>query len=390
MIVSVQFTFWALFASISYVVVFLRSRGFGASAIGLIYSINTVLAIIGLPLWGLLADRVGSVRRIFAFCLIGSIPTFVALPLLRAPVLIVVFLMISVILRAPLISLLDTWVVEEVRKNPHLDYGRIRAWGAMSYAPIVLLYGWLADRISIEAVFPGYLLFAVLTAMLFLRLTRGEPLVTPVGRLRAGRLLRRPRYVAFILFAVTVQIPVSAVFNFLPMIVTEVGGSNTHLGMLYFVRGISEIPAFLLTRRAARTHKYLLLVIAGASLYLLQLILYASVHTIAGLVAIQIIRGPAFALFLTGAVHYVRSQAPAELRATAQAAARSLYEGAGGVIGSLGGGILIEGFGLPTLFRAGIALSAVGFAAFVAFTGEQRASAVRRRRLATAARGRNA
>jgi PPP family 3-phenylpropionic acid transporter len=389
MLISVQFVFWALYASVSYIVVFLRERGFGATAIGGMLAINTVLAIVGQPLWGMLADKIGSVRRVFVFCLLASVPPFVVLPLLRAPLLVAVFLAISVILRAPLISLLDTWVVEEVRSDPRLDYGRIRAWGALSYSPIVLVYGWLADRISVSTVFPGYLLFAALTAVLFLKLTKEDPITVHTRRLRAGRLLRRPRYLAFVVFAATVQIPVSAVFNFLPIVVESVGGSTAYLGLIYFVRGISEIPAFLVTRKAARTRRYLLLIIAGASLYLLQLVLYTRVTGLAGLVAIQAVRGPAFALFLTGAVHYVRSIAPLELRATAQATARSLYEGAGGVIGNFGGGALIEHHGLPSLFRAGIILAGAGLCSFLLFITEQRASLVRRRKLARANRAGN-
>ena len=183
------------------------------------------------------------------------------------------------------------------------------------------------------------------------------------------------------------MIPVSAIFNFLPMVVENIGGTAAQLGLLFFVRGISEVPAFLATRRAARSHRYILLVVSGALLYLLQLVLYTRVRSLGGLVAIQLLRGPAYALFLTGAVHYVRALAPFELKATAQAAARSLYQGAGGVAGSLGGGLIIEHFGLSSLFHTGIVLIGTGLVLFLGFLREQRASVMRRRRLAAARRG---
>ncbi len=72
---------------------------------------------------------------------------------------------------------------------------------------------------------------------------------------------------------------------------------------------------------------------------------------------IQLLQGPSFALFMNGTVYYIDEMAPEELKATAQTFATSMYFGVSGIVGSYGGGWMIDNYGLKTLYLIGFCIS---------------------------------
>ena len=68
----------------------------------------------------------------------------------------------------------------------------------------------------------------------------------------------------------------------------------------------------------------------------------------------QLFHGPSFALFLNGAVYYIDSLAPDNLKSTAQTIATSLYGGISGILANYGGGWVIDNLGIKQLYSIGI------------------------------------
>lgn len=186
--------------------------------------------------------------------------------------------------------------------------------------------------------------------------------------LKIGRLLKNYRYIAFLLFSVIIYIPHKASTSFLPNLLESVGGTKGDVAMAAAFTAFAEVPMFLLNKKLLKKFKPIQLILASSILFLLRQIGYLIVTAPVQVLLIQILNGLSFAMFLNGAVYYIDSLAPNELKATAQTLATSLYVGISGIIASYGGGWIIDHLGLSALYHAGACITLGIIILFMAFT----------------------
>ncbi len=200
------------------------------------------------------------------------------------------------------------------------------------------------------------------------RINEDNPVSTAMAAkdLKVGRLLKNYRYLAFLLFSVVIYIPHKASSSFLPNLIESVGGTKADVALASSLTAFAEVPMFLMNTKLLKKFKPTQLILASAVFFILRQIGCLVAATPAQVILVQILNGAAFALFLNGAVYYIDSLAPDELKATAQTVATSLYVGASGIISSYGGGWVIDNLGLAALHRAGAYISLGITALFVA------------------------
>jgi MFS family permease len=158
-------------------------------------------------------------------------------------------------------------------------------------------------------------------------------------------------------FAMVIIIPHRSAFIFLPNLMEMVGGSDGELGMVFTIMAISEIPIFLYSKILIRKFKPLNLILFSTIFFILRQALYLVSTTPFHVLAIQLLQGPSFALFINGAVYYIDELAPPELKATAQTFATSMFFGISGIIGSYVGGWMIDSYGLRSIYWIGVFVS---------------------------------
>jgi predicted MFS family arabinose efflux permease len=95
-----------------------------------------------------------------------------------------------------------------------------------------------------------------------------------------------------------------------------------------------------------------------------RLFLYSVISNPVLALAVQVMHGATFSLFLVAAVNYAKELAPPGMGATAQAVLTSTNMGAGGIIGALLGGVLYDRMGIQPMFLTAAVLLAVAFVAF--------------------------
>ena len=133
-----QFVYWFVMAIGNYQTVYLQSRGYTATTIGLINAVLSAVTIMATPVWGMISDRIRSIRRVFLLTLIvGSvlfafIPAIIGLPVLSAP-LMLVYLSLVYFFRNPANAMMDNWLVRYSNQKG-VDYGSIRSFGSLGYA----------------------------------------------------------------------------------------------------------------------------------------------------------------------------------------------------------------------------------------------------------------
>lgn len=359
--------FGACAAYYPFFVLYMQELGFSNTTIGTIIAINSFIVIIAPTFWGIVSDWLRSIRKVFILCMSTASVLLLSLPFIESALLMGLILSIVTFFESTLAPLLDSWVVNGIKShNGNMSYGGIRLWGSLGYAVMVLLFSVFIDATSTAWVFPFYAVMALPAIISILR-TKSQDTPQPISfkDLNIGRLFKNFSYIALLIFSIGVLIPHRATFIFLPNIIESVGGRREQVGFLFSLVALSEIPMFILSAKLIPRFKPVHIISIAAFFFIFRQVLYFASSTPLHIMLIQLTHGPSFALHLTGIVYYVYELAPSELKATAQTVLASLSFGLSGIIGSYGGGFVIDTFGLKTLYLIGVILSIVSAAFFL-------------------------
>ncbi|GHV69102.1 MFS metabolite transporter [Spirochaetia bacterium] len=355
---SVEFMFWFATAAGNYLTVFLQKQGFVAAQVGFINAVNSFITILATPFWGMMADKIRSIRKVFVFCMGIAIVLWAFIPAssrIQAGPVMLMFLVIPIItfFRNPASSLLDAFVVQRSDLD-RVDYGHVRLWGSVSFAIMSIALSAFLPRIGVEISF--YLYGLTFIPLLIIMGRMKEPDVPgprkslSFRQMGFGRLFKNYYLCTFMIFMVFLQIPVNSSLSFVPFLIADVGGDTALFGLFAGYKALLEIPMLLLMRRLRRKFP-LPLVLASACLFFgTEALLYSQADTLIKIFFIQTFHGLGGGLLIGAAANYVYSLAPPGLNSTAQAvygAAASIAA----IIGNLGGGRLIAVIGIRPFYQ---------------------------------------
>lgn len=353
---ALEFMFWATFAAYyPFTVIFLQDKGLSNTAIGTILSINSFIVIFAQPFWGMISDRIRSVKKVFLLCLITSTIVIQFFPVIPSAIGMGILLAALAIFEAPLGALMDSLVIQQIRNEPDLSYGSIRLWGSLGYAVFAYLFGIVVDKAPMHYNFIIFAVMATITILITRKIKdKGSASSISFKEMRISQLLKNYSYISFLLFSIVIYIPHRASFSFLPNLLTLVGASPGTQGIVAAIMAFSEIPLFLAGHKLLKRFKPIHLILGSSLFFLLRQVAYLTAKTPEQVILAQLFHGPSFALFLNGAVYYIDSLAPDKLKSTAQTLATSLYNGVSGILANYGGGWVIDNLGIRKLYSIGI------------------------------------
>ena len=393
-----QFLFWSSIVCFeAFLVPYLRSVGYAPSQVGIVMAAVFALALVGQPILGSITDRIRSPRYLVTAVLIVAAVGVNLIPVVRFSLIAIVGLALLYSVTAnSLPAVLDAWIMSRRDTPGPPDYGIARGFGSLGFAAAAVIIGFLTDRYGLELLFPAYLVLVLAAAgtALFMprppRLPRsprperprsqgkqatadwtpeelGLPAPAPEVRtpplrgfldgLRAA--LHNPSYLLLLGSAMVAFTGLRAGITFIPLLLEEVGGTVSDVGLAHSIGAVSEVPLFFLSGLILRRYRGLPLLGAILVLFAVRLFAYTLVGAAWGVLALQLTHGLTFGLFLAAAVDYVHRIAPPEHRGFFQALAPSVYFGIGSIAGSWLGGIIIEATSVVVLYRLAAGASLV-------------------------------
>jgi MFS transporter, PPP family, 3-phenylpropionic acid transporter len=350
--------FSAVGAFVPYMAVFYRSLGLGVEVVGLLAALWAAAGLVAAPAWGVVADRIGSVR--YPLVLAGAWAALAALGLgvLREPLLVPPFVVAMSAALAGIVPMLDARTVEMV--GPDRDrFGRARAWGSAAFVVAALFVGLLVDRLG-----PAALFLVAVPALALVSIAAGGLLTGGRGRSRMVRptssgiaaLLRQRHVALFLGGSIVVWTTVSAFSTFLSLHLVSLGASAQLVGVVWALGAAIEVPIMFAFPAIARRIPAERLIVAAALVFAVRTIGFALTTDLTMLFAIAIVGGPGFALFYVGTVTYVARTTPAHLHTTAQ----GIFTGTAASIGAILGAILGGSLGSVLTLRGMFATVAIG------------------------------
>ena len=379
---SINFAFYITMTFGGYVTVFLQYIGFTAQDVGRVTAINSGVGIFSSPFWGMLSDKLRSIKKVITFALtIGAllfvmIPWVSGLSVFGISVLFAI-IPVSMFFRMPVMSLIDNWMLRNARAEG-LNYGALRAYGALSFALAAFALGFIVPRIGVQFVFYISLIFTIPAFLLlfFVRDNTNEQTEKKKSltfkEMQIGQLFKNYYLMSYIMFSVFQRIPFQSSMIFLPFLIYAVGGDIAQVGIIMGIRAAVEIPVMMLLKPLRQKFPLYVLIIVATMFYMTQFILYSFISTFSMVVVLSVLHGIGNGLMIPAGSSYVFSLAPEQLKATAQTVLASVSAIAG-IVGGLLGGWLIMRLDIMQFFLViGIMLAlAVGLFILSFFIGEK-------------------
>jgi PPP family 3-phenylpropionic acid transporter len=347
-----------------YVTVFLQSIGFNAQQVGMVTALNSGVGIFSAPFWGMLSDKLRSVKKVIIFLLIAASVFFALIPASSRIIfgggvsggISFVFFMIplAMFFKTPIMSLLENWMLRNSSKEK-LNYGALRAFGALSYAIASFILGYVLPSTGVEFTFyaNAYLTVPALAIIIFVRGSAddeglGKKRLT-FKEMQIGQLFKNYYLMTYIIFSIFQRIPFQCSMTFLPFLVSDTGGNIEQMGIIMGLRAFVEIPMMLLLKPLRQKVPLYVLIMVACGLFMSECVLYSFANSFGAVVAISVLHGLGNGLMLTCSSSYVFSLTPENLKATSQTILGSMNSVAG-ILGGLFGGTLILALGIKQFY----------------------------------------
>jgi MFS transporter, PPP family, 3-phenylpropionic acid transporter len=375
----IQGMYWMSFSVIlSFSSVYLLSKNFSNTQIGLVIGVSCTVSAILQPLVAGFADKAKniSLSRIissfsFIILLLGS---FLLISKSKMMLLALLYGMIIIFLQV-LNPLVNSLGMECINHGSNLNFGIARGIGSLSYAVIsycvgilLAVYGTVMIPVLIVCIYAIFF-FTVYNFRNSKAASGEKPLNLPGQTLEVTLknqhkkelpfLLRYNRFGILLFGSTLVFVSHNMLNNFLFQIIVSKGGGSTEMGVTMALAAICELPTmFFFISMVKRLRSDIWLKISGI-FFMLKAFGTFFVYNVYGMYLIQVLQMFGFALFSVASVYYVNRIMKERDRIKGQAF-MTMTNTLGSVLGSLLGGIFIDNIGISVMLIFSIAAAGVG------------------------------
>ncbi|MCS7460171.1 MFS transporter [Paenibacillus doosanensis] len=350
---------------VSFFPLYFQSIGYSTVQIGLLYSIGPMIGIVSNLFWGVVSDKLSTVRKILIGILAGQF--LLALLLFHTSHfgLLMLLMALFFFFQSPTSSLNDSLTLLSI-SGTNKSYASFRVWGSTGFAFASLAFGLLLKQQG-----SGLTVFLCLGSIglsfllsFFLTDAGSGARKKPELRGMIQVIGSRP----FLLFLLTViVVSIAHRFNdgFLALFLQRIGADSSLVGWSWMVSAVSEIPTFFLLSKYGHRYKELPLLAVCGVVYFIRFALMSRVDNPLWVIAIQAMHSISFGIFFFTAVRYIQNVVPDEYRSTGQAVFAVCWSGIAGLISGTLGGWLFRDFGPHMMYGVGACLSLLAVAGFL-------------------------
>ena len=353
---AIEFTYWFAMSIGGYLVVFLQERGYTASMAGFISSLNLFVGIFSTLFWGVISDKLRSVKKVLLITLSGTV-LFSAMIPFSADVsfgsfsLVLLIVPLAFFFRTPANSLLDNWVIRSTNERK-MNYGIIRACGSFSFAIIGIIISFILPYTGVDCTFWVSSLFLI--PVILLCYSVKDDVVREKSRMRfsdlpLGSLFGNYYYMTFLAFMFFLNVGLNCSYTFLSYLLADIGAETTRLGLVTGYRALLEIPMLLLLKPLRNRIPLYYMMFASAFLYALEFYCFGVAQSMTQVVLFTSFHGLGAGLMFASAANYIFLLAPGSLKATAQTVYVAVTSVAG-IIGTALGGVIVDQIGVRRFY----------------------------------------
>ena len=340
--------------------------GFSGVQIGTLSGLRSVAMVIFPLVWGLLADRLNMRRPIYILCNFAGTAVWVMFLLTTEfwPMLLITAF--YGVFYAPIISFLEA-VTMDVLGAEKKSYGRIRAWGSISFIAVVLVLGkvidWYAIDIILVLILAGSLMLAIISLGIPATQSARKDLLAP-----GARSLMEKRVIVFLFCAFLMLVSHGAYYGFFSIHLANLGYGTTFIGLTWALASTAEILVMIKSdkifdRFSLENVLFFSFLVAAVRWIILFFLQSATLILVS-----QILHAVTYGTFHMASILYIDRLAPEKAKTLGQAVNNALTYGLGLMVGFFVNGYVYEITGSFTLF---LMSSLIALAAGLLFKSHQ-------------------
>jgi len=332
--------------------------GFSGFQIGGLSAVRSVVLVLFPLIWGALADRLEIRRPIYIVCNVVStfIWVFYLFTVEFWPILIITI--IYGMFYAPIISFLEALTMDVLGQEKK-SYGRIRAWGSISFIVMVLVLGKVIDWYSVDIILILILAGSLMLTAISFRIPAVTAPKKDLFARKASSLLRK-RAVVFLFCAFLMLVSHGAYYGFFSIHLENLGYDSTFIGITWALASTAEILVMITSKKIfSRFSLENVLVFSFLVAALRWLILFVANSAFIILLS-QALHAVTYGTFHMASILYIDRLAPEKTKTLGQAVNNALTYGLGLMVGFLINGYLYEITGSFALFLMSSIVALVG------------------------------
>ena len=376
-----QGSYWASFCVIyAFATVFLLSRGFESSMIGVIIAAGNILGVILQPMVASIADRSEKISLHKLTAMLSVIMILLLVLLYFVPngllAVAVLFLLTDTFLQViqPLINSVSVYYVNQ---GVSVDFGSARGIGSLSYAAASYILGIVVEKFGTRSI----LMAGILVALVLLVTVLSMPVLSSSAASRpkekepeqndAGLLVFAGRYKNFMLTlaGITLLFTFHNMNNaYLIKVIENVGGTSADMGRMLSIAAVTELPVMFLFSRISKHFKSSILLMVSSAFFAIRAAGFMLAGNVMTMYLAAMLQIGSFALYIPSSVYYVNETMLDQDKFKGQAVMTATNT-LGGVFGSLFGGFLIDNAGVGAMNTVCFAMAAAGAVLVFLFAG---------------------
>ncbi len=355
-VLFMEIFYWFGWAFVSYQTVYLQNNGMDSSYIGILNAICSIVAIIAMTIWGMVSDKLNSVKLTFIICLIMSMTLYGLIGFLPAKIkfastMFLIYLPIMNFAKGSICTLHDNFCVRLCTEHG-INYGSNRALGSLAYTIGCLLLSFiLVPLTGVKYTFLMYFI-ASLPGLLFV-MSLPNPMVVKKkhkSKLNPKELFKNYHYVTFLIFMVITYIPLNCEFGFISYLMEARNVSLDNFGVVCAIRALTEVPILLFINKLRNRFKLKYILLSGICVLACESFLTAFFsYSLISVTLITSLIGIGNGIIIGTTSHYLYKLAPEELKATAHTFYGAATAGAS-FIGYLVGGFVFKYLGATKFY----------------------------------------
>ena len=339
--------------------------GFSGLRIGILSAVRSVVMVLFPLIWGALADRVNARRPIYILCNFSSALIWMLYlftvdfwPMLVITVFYGIFY-------APIISFLEAFTMDLLGREKK-SYGRIRAWGSISFIITVLMLGKIIDLYSVEIIVVLILAGSLMLSSISTRIPDIQ--IAKKNRLTPeAKSLAQRRVLVFLFCAFLMLVSHGAYYGFFSIHLENLGYGTTFIGLAWALASTAEILVMIRSDQIFNRFSLEAVLIFSFMVAALRWFILFFAQSVPAILLSQGLHALTYGTFHMASILYIDRLAPDKAKTLGQAVNNAVTYGLGLMVGFFINGYLFEITGSFALFIISSLIALSGGLFFWAF-----------------------
>ncbi|GFP77805.1 MFS transporter [Clostridium fungisolvens] len=349
--VQVLVNIWSCIYNL-FILVYLKSKGLDNVEVGIINAINIIAGTGGQLFLGYLCDLKGTIKK-FMIPMLGILLILSLFISFSNGAILIIVIAVLAFVQAPVVMLMTTWAINS-SKETRKEFGGIRAYAALGYAFASLITGKLFEIIGLSNMFFFYAFFMLVTLISTkgindIKIEKNKKRSNPI-------LLFKNTEFMLIMIISAVYALVLNVMGFSALLMIDLGGTTTHVGISAFIAALVEAPVYFGAQKLMRNRKKSSLLIFAMFAYIVRFVFMYFATSYIQLILLSFTQIITYGIFEIVSKYMTSEAVPMEQQNTAYSIIGGVSSILAGIYSSIAG-MMIDKFTLRVIPLSGVIFS---------------------------------